>query len=50
MRLYEYASFPNPRRVRISLAEKGASIPHEQVDVPAAGIAGRPAWRRTQTA
>lgn len=35
MKLYEYEAFPSPRRVRIFLAEKGVSIPREQVDVPA---------------
>lgn len=35
MKLYEYEAFPNPRRVRIFLAEKGVEIPRQQVDVPA---------------
>lgn len=34
MRLYEYEAFPNPRRVRIFLAEKGIDIDRIQVDVP----------------
>ncbi|HET9904196.1 MAG TPA: glutathione S-transferase, partial [Xanthobacteraceae bacterium] len=32
MKLYDYARAPNPRRVRIFLAEKGMTIPTEQVD------------------
>jgi len=35
MKLYEYESFPSPRRVRMFLAEKGINIPCEQIDVPA---------------
>jgi glutathione S-transferase len=35
MKLYEYARAPNPRRVRIFLAEKGMTIPTEQVDIVA---------------
>jgi glutathione S-transferase len=33
MKLYDSATAPNPRRVRIFLAEKGISIPVEQVDI-----------------
>ena len=33
MKLYDYAMAPNPRRVRIFLAEKGIEIPVEQVDL-----------------
>ncbi|MBX6426429.1 MAG: glutathione S-transferase [Variibacter sp.] len=33
MKLYEYARAPNPRRVRIFLAEKGLTVPTEQVDI-----------------
>jgi glutathione S-transferase len=33
MKLYDFARAPNPRRVRIFLAEKGVSIPTEQVDI-----------------
>lgn len=33
MKLYEFAMAPNPRRVRIFLAEKGIEIPCEQVDI-----------------
>jgi glutathione S-transferase len=36
MHLYDMAKAPNPRRVRIFLAEKGLSIPSTQVDVQAA--------------
>jgi glutathione S-transferase len=35
MRLYESGRAPNPRRVRIFLAEKGMSIPFEQIDLGA---------------
>ena len=36
MKTYEFKDFPNPRRVRIFLAEKGIEgIAFEQVDVPA---------------
>jgi glutathione S-transferase len=35
MRLYESGRAPNPRRVRIFLAEKGMSIPIEQIDLAA---------------
>ena len=36
MKILEYEGFPNPRRVRIFLAEKGINgIEFEQVDVPA---------------
>jgi glutathione S-transferase len=33
MKLYEFAGAPNPRRVRIFLAEKGVEIPKVQVDL-----------------
>ncbi len=33
MKLYDSALAPNPRRVRIFLAEKGISVPTEQVDI-----------------
>jgi glutathione S-transferase len=33
MKLYEFTGAPNPRRVRIFLAEKGITIPGEQVDI-----------------
>lgn len=33
MKLYEFAMAPNPRRVRIFLAEKGIQVPIEQVDI-----------------
>ena len=35
MKLYEYEAFPNPKRVRMFLAEKGVDIERIQVDVPA---------------
>lgn len=36
MKIHEFKDFPNPRRVRIFLAEKGIiNIPFEQVNVPA---------------
>jgi glutathione S-transferase len=33
MKLYDYAQAPNPRRVRIFIAEKGLDIPIEEVDL-----------------
>jgi glutathione S-transferase len=33
MKLYDSAMAPNPRRVRIFLAEKGVTVPVEQVDI-----------------
>jgi glutathione S-transferase len=33
MKLYDSAMAPNPRRVRIFLAEKGIAVPLEQVDI-----------------
>ncbi len=33
MKLYDSAMAPNPRRVRIFLAEKGIEVPTEQVDI-----------------
>ncbi|NVJ99198.1 MAG: glutathione S-transferase family protein [Alphaproteobacteria bacterium] len=35
MKLYEYEAFPNPKRVRMFLAEKGVEIERVQIDVPA---------------
>src|SRR5262245_25125294 len=35
MKLYDSGRAPNPRRVRIFLAEKGVSVPSEQVDLGA---------------
>lgn len=35
MKLYDFGRAPNPRRVRVFLAEKGISIPTEQVDLGA---------------
>src|SRR5262249_47510424 len=36
MKLYDSKTAPNPRRVRIFLAEKGVSVPVEQVDIVSA--------------
>ncbi|MBN4050492.1 glutathione S-transferase [Gammaproteobacteria bacterium AH-315-M22] len=33
MKLYEFEAFPNPRRVRVFLAEKGIEVPREQINV-----------------
>ncbi len=33
MKLYDYTGAPNPRRVRVYLAEKGIAVPLEQVDL-----------------
>ena len=35
MKLYNHSQAPNPRRVRIFLAEKGASLPMEEIDLMA---------------
>ena len=35
MKFYDGGRAPNPRRVRIFLAEKGIAVPTEQVDLPA---------------
>ncbi len=34
MKLYDMANAPNPRRVRIFLAEKGIEIDREEIDIP----------------
>ena len=36
MKLYDAKTAPNPRRVRVFLAEKGITVPVEQVDIVAA--------------
>jgi glutathione S-transferase len=36
VKLYDYKTAPNPRRVRIFLAEKGVEVPMVQVDIPTA--------------
>jgi glutathione S-transferase len=33
MKIYDSDTAPNPRRVRIFLAEKGVAVPYEQVDI-----------------
>ena len=33
MKIYDYTLAPNPRRLRIFVAEKGLKIPYEQVDI-----------------
>ena len=33
MKLYDFGQAPNPRRVRIFLAEKGIKVPTEQMDI-----------------
>jgi glutathione S-transferase len=33
VKLFEYTMAPNPRRVRVFLAEKGVEVPSEQVDI-----------------
>jgi glutathione S-transferase len=33
MKIYDSSTAPNPRRVRIFLAEKGIQVPYEQVDI-----------------
>jgi glutathione S-transferase len=44
MKLYDSRTAPNPRRVRIFLAEKGVAVPTEQVDIVAA-VNRRPEFR-----
>jgi glutathione S-transferase len=36
MKIYEYTQAPNPRRVRVFLAEKGITVPLQQVDIATA--------------
>jgi glutathione S-transferase len=36
MKIYNSSTAPNPRRVRIFLAEKGIQVPYEEVDIVAA--------------
>jgi glutathione S-transferase len=45
MKVYDSQMAPNPRRVRIFLAEKGISVPYEQVDI-ARGVNRGPEFRR----
>jgi glutathione S-transferase len=33
MRIYNSSTAPNPRRVRVFLAEKGIQVPYEEVDI-----------------
>ena len=33
MKIYDFTMAPNPRRLRIFIAEKGLKIPYEQVDI-----------------
>lgn len=33
MKIYDSRTAPNPRRVRVFLAEKGVTVPYEQVDI-----------------
>src|SRR5262245_3000423 len=33
MKIYDFKLAPNPRRVRIFLADKGLTVPYEQVDI-----------------
>ncbi len=35
MKIYEFAQAPNPRRVRVFLAEKGINVPYQQVNIGA---------------
>jgi glutathione S-transferase len=44
MKLYDSATAPNPRRVRVFLAEKGIAVPTEQVDIIKA-VNREPAFR-----
>jgi glutathione S-transferase len=44
MKIYDYRGAPNPKRLRVYLAEKGLSIPFEEVDI-VAGATRRPEFR-----
>jgi glutathione S-transferase len=33
MKIYNTSTAPNPRRVRVFLAEKGIQVPYEEVDI-----------------
>ena len=33
MKIHDATTAPNPRRVRIFIAEKGITVPYEQVDI-----------------
>jgi hypothetical protein len=33
MKIYNSSTAPNPRRVRVFLAEKGVQVPYEEVDI-----------------
>ena len=33
MKVYESHNAPNPRRVRVFLAEKGIQVPYEEIDI-----------------
>jgi len=35
MKIYEFTQAPNPRRVRVFLAEKGVNVPYQQVNIAA---------------
>ncbi len=35
MKIYDFTQAPNPRRVRVFLAEKGITVPYEQVNIAA---------------
>ncbi len=45
MKIYSSTVAPNPRRVRIFLAEKGIEVPYEDVDISAA-VNRKPEFRR----
>jgi len=36
MKIYDFTQAPNPRRVRVFLAEKGINVPYQQVNIAAA--------------
>jgi glutathione S-transferase len=38
MKLFDFGFAPNPRRVRMYLAEKGIRVPTEQVDLGASHL------------
>ena len=47
MKIYDSNTAPNPRRVRIFLAEKGIQVPYEQVDIGNAVNRGPDLGRKT---
>ena len=49
MKIYNSSTAPNPRRVRVFLAEKGIQVPYEEVD-PSEGSQPRPRIQEEESA